>query len=238
MTKVNLLNFKISTTLDILDNYKQKIIINTINPHSYHVSKNDSVFLNALHSSDVLLPDGVGIVWAIKFLKGIKIKRITGADLHEFLLKKLNKIGGKVFYLGSSIATLKKIEARLKLDHPNVLVSCYSPPFSSKFTKDEVTAMINAINSFQPDYLFVGMTAPKQEKWVYAFQKNLNVKVICSIGAVFDFYAGNIDRAPKFMMDLGLEWLHRSIKSFRLLKRNFISNPIFLLDIIKTKFLK
>ena len=80
------------------------------------------------------------------------------------------------------------------------------------------------------------MTAPKQEKWVYKYKDELNANNICSIGAVFDFYAGNVNRAPKFIIRLGLEWLHRSMKSKRLFKRNFISNPKFILDILKTKF--
>ena len=88
----------------------------------------------------------------------------------------------------------------------------------------------------KPDVLFVGMTAPKQEKWVYQYRQNLNATIICSIGAVFDFYAGNTVRAPKILIDLGLEWLHRSLMSFRLFKRNLISNPKFLIYILKEKF--
>ena len=98
--------------------------------------------------------------------------------------------------------------------------------------------MCNTVNKFNPDVLFVGMTAPKQEKWVYQNKHNLNSTVICSIGAVFDFYAGNIVRAPKILIDLGLEWVHRSFMSFRLFKRNLISNPKFLIYILKEKFKK
>ena len=96
--------------------------------------------------------------------------------------------------------------------------------------------MCDEVNVFNPDVLFVGMTAPKQEKWVHLYKNELNANTICSIGAVFDFYAGNIERAPKLMINLGLEWLHRSFKSSRLLRRNFISNPKFILHILKLKF--
>ena len=98
--------------------------------------------------------------------------------------------------------------------------------------------MCEKVNSFKPDVLFVGMTAPKQEKWIYEFKNQLEAKNICAIGAVFDFYAGNVNRAPEFIIRLGLEWLHRSIKSKRLFKRNFISNPKFILHILKLKFFK
>ena len=140
--------------------------------------------------------------------------------------------------MGASPETLERIEARLKYEHPNIRVSSYSPPYKPQFTKEETIAMIEAVNTFQPDYLFVGMTAPKQEKWIYEIKNDLNVKAICSIGAVFDFYAGNVDRAPDFMIMLGLEWAHRSFKSIRLLKRNLISNPKFIFDVIIIKFSK
>ena len=95
--------------------------------------------------------------------------------------------------------------------------------------------MLEKVNDFKPDILFVGMTAPKQEKWVFANKDNIDANTIVSIGAVFDFYAGNVNRAPKFIVKIGLEWLHRSLKSRRLLIRNLKSNPIFLYDIIKKK---
>ena len=233
---INILDFKICTSFDELSNKQHQIVANTINPHSYCVSKNDHIFLKALQNSNILVPDGIGIVWAASFLKSIKINRITGADLHQFLIKKNGARGGKVFYLGSTPKTLKRIETRIKNEYPNIQVASYSPPFKSKFTQEENLVMINAINKFKPDCLFVGMTAPKQEKWVYKFKNDLDVKVISSIGAVFDFYAGNVDRAPQFMISLGLEWLHRSLKSIRLLKRNLISNPMFVIDVIKIKY--
>ena len=99
--------------------------------------------------------------------------------------------------------------------------------------------MCNHINSFKPDVLFVGMTAPKQEKWVYQYQNMLNVNNICSIGAVFDFYAGNIKRSSRFWISIGLEWLPRFLKEpKRLFYRNFVSTPKFILDVFWLKFFK
>lgn len=104
--------------------------------------------------------------------------------------------------------------------------------------------MCAEVNIHKPDVLFVGMTAPKQEKWVYEFQTLLNAKTICSIGAVFDFYAGNIKRSSPFWISIGLEWLPRLLKEpRRLFYRNFVSMPNFILEvfwlkIFKTNFLK
>ena len=103
------------------------------------------------------------------------------------------------------------------------------------FSDEDSKIMINKINTFQPDILFVGMTAPKQEKWVNQFNSSLKVRNICSIGAVFDFYAGQTKRAPKLIIKVGLEWLYRSFKNWRLFKRNFISNPKFIIYILMIK---
>lgn len=99
--------------------------------------------------------------------------------------------------------------------------------------------MIAAINAFAPDILFVGMTAPKQEKWVYAHKSQIDARVICSIGAVFDFYAGTVQRSHPIWIKMGLEWLPRLMREpRRLARRNFVSTPQFLWDVFKTALKK
>lgn len=234
--EVNLLGYKITDEkLDLVSSL-EKLVINTINPHSYCVADKDDVFRSALKSSDILLPDGIGIVLAIRFLKGKRISKIAGADLHEFCLKKANTEGKKVFYLGASQATLDKITERLRNDHPNIKVLSYSPPYKAIFTNDDNKTMIEKVNNFEPDFLFIGMTAPKQEKWVFEHKNELNASVICSIGAVFDFYAGTVKRPHRFWIKIGLEWLVRFIKEpKRLAERNLISMPKFIWVILKAK---
>jgi len=105
----------------------------------------------------------------------------------------------------------------------------YSPPYKKEFTKSENNFFIKKINDFKPDILFVGMTAPKQEKWVYNNYKKIDCKIFSTIGAVFDFYAGRIKRAPQIFILLGLEWFYRFLQEpKRLFQRNFISAPKFL----------
>jgi N-acetylglucosaminyldiphosphoundecaprenol N-acetyl-beta-D-mannosaminyltransferase len=215
---------------------KNKFIINTINPHSYIMAKKDSIFKDALKKSDILVPDGSGIVLAAKFIKNEKIKKIAGFDVHQYLLKKLNKNGGKVFYMGSSLNVLEKIKRKLKNDFPNIEVEVYSPPFKPIFSKEDNDKIIKSINNFHPDILFIGMTAPKQEKWLYNNKEKINFKVASCIGAVFDFYAGNVKRPPQYIIDVHLEWLFRFVQEpKRLWKRNFISTPLFLIDVVKNK---
>ena len=224
-------------SLDQID-FESKRIINTINPHSYCVAKQDMQFKQALLSSDILLPDGVGIVLAERFLNGTQIKKISGYDLFLFLMNKLNNEYGSVFFLGASEETLEKIKSKSFQDYPNITFGSYSPPYKVVFSDKDSKIMCDEVNVFNPDVLFVGMTAPKQEKWVHLNKNKLKANTICSIGAVFDFYAGNIERAPKLIINLGMEWLHRSFKSSRLFKRNFISNPKFILEVIILKFKK
>lgn len=214
-------------------------IINTINPHSYCQSKKDIKFKEALLNSDVLLPDGTGIVLATKILTGKKINKIAGADIHQHLLEKAHATKQKVFYLGASKQTLRLIEARIKKEFSNIIVGSYSPSYKTEFSNQDTNAMVCAVNDFMPDYLFVGMTAPKQEKWVDANKDKIHAKIITSIGAVFDFYAGTIQRSSPFWINIGLEWLPRLLKEpKRLWKRNFISTPLFLLDLLKAKIVK
>ena len=215
---------------------KQQTIINTINPHSYCVAKRDAKFKTALLESDILLADGIGIVLAAWLLFGEKLKRITGPDMHIKLLNEAQKGKLKVFYLGANESTLNKIKDRVNKEYPLVELASYSPPFKTEFSEEDNALIIETVNQFAPNILFIGLTAPKQEKWSYQNKHKLHVNVICSIGACFDFYAGTVKRAPKWVREIGLEWLHRSVSSpGRLGKRNILSNPEFIIDVLKFK---
>jgi N-acetylglucosaminyldiphosphoundecaprenol N-acetyl-beta-D-mannosaminyltransferase len=102
------------------------------------------------------------------------------------------------------VDTLNKIESKISKEYPNVKVKSYSPPYKALFSEEDSQIMCNVVNDFIPDVLFVGMTAPKQEKWVDANKHRLKVKNIASIGAVFDFYAGNVKRSSPFWISFGV----------------------------------
>lgn len=204
-------------------------VVDTLNPHSYVLARTDRQFSEALRAADWLIPDGVGIQYAARTLKKKKIQKIAGSDLHELVISSLALKGGSCFYLGSTEETLDRIRRRIAGEHPTIRVGTYSPPFSETFSTEENDEMIRAVNSFSPDVLFVGMTAPRQEKWVHENRERLNVPLICSIGAVFDFYAGTVKRPGRFWINMGLEWLPRLLREpQRLWRRNFISTPLFL----------
>ncbi len=216
---------------------ERKLLINTINAHSFNISKEDSQFSEALKNGDVLLPDGVGIVYALAFKNKIKVEKIAGADLFEFEMNKLNRKGGDCFFLGSSEEVLLKIKNRAKTEYPNIRIHTYSPPYKPEFSQEDNDQMIQKINQVNPDLLWIGMTAPKQEKWAYANFDKLNVKGhIGCIGAVFDFYAGSVNRAPAWMIDMGMEWFHRLCSNpKRMWRRYLIGNVKFIYNVLSEK---
>jgi N-acetylglucosaminyldiphosphoundecaprenol N-acetyl-beta-D-mannosaminyltransferase len=227
--KKNFLEYSIfSESLNNLPTGK-KIVINTINQYSYCIAQQDKSFKKALLGSDVLLPDGIAIVGAMKLLNGNSVTKIAGWDIHNHYLHELNAKHGKCFYLGASESTLAKIKANIAIEFPNVTVGTYSPPFKDAFSDQDDKEMIKAVNDFTPDVLFVGLTAPKQEKWVNKYKHHLQANAICSIGAVFNFYAGDVERPNEMFIGAGFEWLGRFLQEpKRMWKRYFYFGPVFL----------
>ena len=218
-----------------------KLLINTINAFSYDNARKDVLFSEALQKGDVLIPDGISIVKACRFLnaKSQPKERIAGWDLFVYEMEKLNRVGGKVMFLGSSDAVLNLIRQRVAEKYPKIEVDTYSPPYKPEFSDEDNEAMISAINHSNPDLLWIGMTAPKQEKWAYTHLDRLDVHChIGTIGAVFDFFAGTVKRAPERWQRAGLEWLYRLLSEpRRMWRRYFIGNAKFIYYIMVEKIM-
>ena len=276
-------NFRLKN-LDILESKetlarlpKGKLLINTINAHSYNTALKDEAFAEALTKGDVLIPDGASIVMACKFLKAKSRpkERIAGWDLFVHEMSRVNgndnvndnfgvnveslgvSVEGdssqaqnveslgfrgerrkkKVMFLGSSEKVLVLIKERAAVDYPNVEVVTYSPPYKPEFTDEENAEMVRAINEAKPDLLWIGMTAPKQEKWAYKHWGELDIDChVGTIGAVFDFYAGTMKRAPLWWQEHSLEWLYRLLKEpKRMWRRYLVGNALFLWNVVKLK---
>lgn len=206
------------------------------NPHSLVVASQDRIFSEALKNADLLLPDGEGIIIASRLLGLPRKERVTGSDFFYGLSAKLSKDrGARYFFLGSTDLVLTLIKERIREDYPNITVcGMLSPPFKEEFSEAENRKMVSAVNAAQPDVLWVGMTAPKQEKWIFKNRARLQVPLIAAVGALFDFYAGTKQRSSLFWQRLGLEWLPRFLREpRRLWKRNMKSTPTFLFWIVK-----
>ena len=226
-----------------------KLLINTINAHSYNTARKDSLFAEALTNGDVLLPDGVSIVKACKWIKAKSLpkERIAGWDLFVFEMEKLERESEElrtkseeskiVMFMGSSQKVLDLIVKRAAEVYPHLKVVTYSPPYKPEFSDEDNKAIIDAIHAANPDLLWIGMTAPKQEKWTYSHWKELNIHChVGSIGAVFDFFAGTMKRAPMWWQEHGLEWLYRLLKEpKRMWRRYIIGNALFLWNMVKEK---
>ena len=288
-----------------------KVLINTINAHSYNVAQKDEEFAEALRTIDnsqffdersgkaertidngcvkYLIPDGASIVKACRWLKAKSQpkERIAGWDLFSFEMNALERKSekwkvksekcegrsekcegrsekwkvkseewegrsekwkvkseecegrsekcGKVMFMGSSERVLRLIRERAAGDYPNLEIVTYSPPYKAEFTEEDNRAIVQAINEAKPNLLWIGMTAPKQEKWTYQHWKELDIDChVGTIGAVFDFYAGTATRAPKWWQAHGLEWLYRlMIEPRRMWRRYVIGNPLFIWNIRK-----
>ncbi len=208
------------------------------NPHSLHVAASDPVFADAIHAADMVTADGAGIVLASRLLGGSIPHRITGSDVFEGVCHYCNQQGGRrFFFLGSTPATLADIQRKMRLRYPNIEVAgVYAPPFKADFDGQDNEQMISRINAARVDILWVGLTAPKQEKWVFENSQRLEVRMIGPVGAVFDFFTGRVKRSPRLFQRLGLEWLPRLLQEpRRLWYRNFVSSPMFLLRVFQQR---
>ena len=226
-----------------------KLLINTINAHSYNTARKDELFAEVLTNGDVLIPDGVSIVKACRWIKAKSLpeERIAGWDLFSFEMENLERkqcgmlrtarrdacqsknveCGANnssldnsqsvsadhstfntqhsplrspqrtVMFMGSSQKVLDLIVKRAAEVYPHLKIVTYSPPYKPEFSEEDNKAIVEAINAADPDLLWIGMTAPKQEKWTYSHWEELDIHChVGTIGAVFDFFAGTVERAP------------------------------------------
>ncbi len=214
-----------------------KLLINTINAHSYNTALKDAFFAEALMKGDALIPDGASIVMACRKLKAKSqpTERIAGWDLFTMEMERLNQKGGTCFFMGSSEKVLNLIREEAKTVYPNIRIETYSPSYKPEFSEEENRAIIEAINRANPDLLWIGMTAPKQEKWAYRHWNELDIHCHCgTIGAVFDFFAGTMERAPLWWQEHSLEWLYRLLKEpKRMWRRYIIGNTLFIWNVFR-----
>ena len=183
------------------------------------------MFAEAPLGGDALIPDGASIVKACRWLgaESQPVERVAGWDLFEFEMGRLNAKGGRCMFMGSSPKVLGLIVERAREVYPNIEVVTYSPPYKPEFSPEENRAIVDAINAADPDLLWIGMTAPKQEKWTYAHWPELKIHChVGTIGAVFDFFAGTVKRAPLWWQNHGLEWLYRLLKELRRMWRRYV----------------
>lgn len=216
--------------LSAIESRDTQIVFACANSNSMNVSRYDQLFRQALMDADQLVADGSGVSLVARLAGKDVGPRIIGQQYYDAIMHRLQLRGhGRVFFFGSSQAVLRSIGIRFAKEYPELtLCGSISPPFGD-WTNQENDEFVEAINAARPDVLWVGMTAPKQEKWVYANRRKFSVPVIGSIGAVFDFYAGTVEPSPNWIRKCGVEAIYRLlVEPKRLWRRVLVSNVNFI----------
>lgn len=210
--------------------------ITIANPRDVQTCVHDSEFRHITAQSGLTLPDGIGIIIASHILGYKNNGRITGPNLMLKLCDWCRKDQYRHYFYGGAESVADKLAANLSKIYPGLQVAgTYSPPFR-QLTKEEDNSIVEKINSTKPDIVWVGLGAPKQEKWIASNQKKITATVMIGVGAAFDFHSGNIKWAPAWIRKLGLEWVWRfALEPKRMWRRN-LNNFIFLARVIWQRF--
>lgn len=202
------------------------------NVHTTVTAYEDQEYCKVQNGGIMAIPDG-GPLSSVGQKRGFKnMKRTTGPSLMGEIFKISAAEGYRHYFYGSTDETLEKLYLVLTESYPGIQIAgMYSPPFRP-MTEDEDTAIVDRINETKPDFVWVGLGAPKQEKWMAAHQGRVEGLMV-GVGAGFDYHAGNIERAPEWMQKSNLEWLFRLIQDpRRLFKRYMVTNTKFIWNAI------
>jgi N-acetylglucosaminyldiphosphoundecaprenol N-acetyl-beta-D-mannosaminyltransferase len=198
--------------------------------HAIMVAQDDPDMYAALRRSTLTVPDGMPLVWAANMLGERLPDRVYGPELMLRYDDRCAERGHRVWlYGGRDQGSLVQLALSIRRRHPDIkIVGGYSPPFR-QLNAEEEDYVVEQINGSKPDVLWVGVGVPKQEKWMARMRDRLEVPVMCGVGAAFDFHAGRINQAPRWMQERGLEWTYRIAQEpRRLLPRYLYFNPRFL----------
>ncbi|MEX0331042.1 MAG: WecB/TagA/CpsF family glycosyltransferase [Puniceicoccaceae bacterium] len=210
-----------------------------VNPHSIEVSRKDPEFAEAIHASDLVTADGTGIIIASRILNAQIPERVCGPDIFPDLCTRLNtaKAGTRMFFLGSDDENLAVLERKFRQEFPHLeCVGTYAPPFAKVFSDDQNAEIISRVNASGADILWVGLGAPKQEKWAFEHCRKLNVKVVGPVGGVFDFFSGRVKLPPQWVQKIGGISIYRLLQEPRRLWRRNLNGPIFLMRVLGQLF--
>lgn len=239
MIKHDILGTHINT-LDLAESMQiiKKTVLNggvlrivTANPETIYKAMEDIGLQTIINTADLVVPDGIGVVWAARRL-GANIKeRVTGIDLSEKIIEEGNRLGWRIFLLGSQPGIAEVAVSNLYKRYPGNTYCCNH----GYFTKEEEPEVIDRIRNFAPDVLLVGLGAPLQEYW--NMENEGLAKVSIGVGGTIDVISGQVQRAPRWIRESGLEWLYRLGKDPNRLSRQKVL-PLFVWKVLKQKRIK
>lgn len=245
MPKVNVANVQIDNltfkeVLDKVEDFVQKREpCYLVNPNVDIIVKcnRDPELAQYCEEAALTLVDGTPVLWAAKYLGHPLKEKISGSDFVPRVCEWASGKGYRVFFLGGREGAAQKAREIMERRYPGLqIVGTYCPPFGFEKDEAENQRIKDAVKAAAPDIVFVGLGCPKQERWIAQYHRELGIPVSMGIGVTFEFIAGMVKRAPKWMQTAGLEWLWRlCMEPQRLWKRYLVDDVQFLPLILKQK---
>lgn len=237
MDKINVLGIGFDNiTLDEATDFtinkikgRERIYVVTPNAEITHMCLEDNELLNIVTNADLVLPDGSGVVLASKILNTPIKQKVAGIEYAENLVKKMALEGMRLYILGGKPNVAKRACENLSVRYRGLEIAGYQDGYF-----DDEAKVIEDINKSDTDVLFVCLGVPKQEHFMSRNLNKLNLRVMCGIGGAADVFAGEVNRAPKIFIKLGLEWFYRLLKQPSRIGR-MKRLPLFLIEVLKYK---
>ena len=176
----------------------------TPNPEFILAAEKDESFRAVLNAADLVIPDGIGVIYSAKILGTPLSERVPGIEFSAKMLEKLNELGGRLFLLGAKPGVAEKAGENICAQYPNIVL-CGT---QDGYFKDEEEVILK-VAAAKPDLMFVCLGAPKQEKWMARWGQHTGAKMAIGLGGCLDVYAGNVERAPEAWQKVGMEWAYR-----------------------------
>ena len=228
-------NVDMGSALDFIDtiikNDKQRQYILAVNPEKVRTLKRGNSLREMFENAALLIPDGIGVVLAMRWLYGVSTRRVPGSELMPNICKLSAEKGYKIFIYGSTERVNKSAAEKLNQEYPGIQIvgRCHG------YIGDEgMDKLVQEINRSKANVLFVALGSPSQELWIQNYLPELSVNVCQGIGGTLDAITGNVKRAPKLFLKMGLEWLYRLIAEPKRIRRQ-INLPVFAMQVALEK---
>ena len=239
VVKMNILGAQVDrvTMEEALDRFEQMLktpgvsLIVTPNSEILDNATKNPLLMETINTADMVIPDGIGLVYASKMLKQPLKERVTGIDFSWNALSRLAKLGGKAYFFGSRPGVAELAAQRVMEQIPGLTVAGFHDGY---FKPEDEAAIVEDINASGADFLLVALGSPKQELFVKRHENELQPRVAIGVGGSLDVWSGTLKRAPQFYLDHGLEWLYRIAQEPKRIKRT-ASIPVFLLKVLFSK---
>lgn len=206
-----------------------------VTPNVDHIVRleNDSEFKEVYDNADLVLTDGMPLIWISKWIGSPIVEKVSGSDLLPEVCRLASVKKYRIFFLGAAPGVAEKAARKLEDRYNGLSISgCYSPKLGFENDKDEVNKIIEIINNCDVDILALALGTPKQEKFIYKNKDRIKAAVTLNIGAAIDFEAGIVKRAPKWMQNTGLEWFYRLCREPKRMFKRYIIDDVKIIKIV------